>query len=143
MRARCDDHVKPKTPKFLDVEHVSPVLDVGNGLVLGQYPATSVWLGSAHGLNALMCACSVGLYNSPYVKILSHVRFLAISTHSDQRNGRALSFRVGAGLRQTTKPCHQCCQAEASSSVSAVNFNPSPLPSFRCRTTVSALICPS
>jgi len=28
VRARCDDHVKPKTPRFLDVEHVSPILDV-------------------------------------------------------------------------------------------------------------------
>ena len=24
----CDDHVKPMPPRFLDVEHVSPVLDV-------------------------------------------------------------------------------------------------------------------
>ena len=92
MRARCEDHVKPKTPRFLDVEHVSPVLDAGNGLVLGQYPTTPVWLGSAHGLNAFMCACSVSLDNAPYVKILSDVRFLAISTHSDQGNGRELHF---------------------------------------------------
>jgi hypothetical protein len=80
MRARCDDHLKPKIPGFLDVQHVSPVLDVGNGLVLGQYPTTSVWLDSAHGVNALMCGCSVGLGNAPYAKILSHVSFLTIST---------------------------------------------------------------
>ena len=30
-----------------------------------------------------------------------------------------------------------------SSAVSAVNFSPSPLPAFACRTTASALICPS
>src|SRR5882762_8556969 len=110
MRARCDDHVEPKPPSSLDVKHVSPVLDVCNGLVLAQYPTTSVWLDSAHGLNALMCACSVGLDNTPYVKILSHVRFLTISTHSEQGNGRAPSCRVGAGPRQTAKPCHQCRQ---------------------------------
>ena len=45
VRARCDDHVKPKPSSFLDVAHVSPVLDVLNGLVLGHYPMTAVWLG--------------------------------------------------------------------------------------------------
>jgi len=64
VRARCDDHVKPKPSSFLDVEHVSPVLDVLNGLA------------SAHGVDAHMCARSVGLDNPPYAKILSHVRFL-------------------------------------------------------------------
>ena len=45
VRARCDDHVKPKPSSFLDVAHVSPVLDVLNGLVQGHYPMTAVWLG--------------------------------------------------------------------------------------------------
>ena len=142
-RARCDDHFKPKTSRFLDVEHMSPVLDARNGFVLGQYPATSVWLGSAHGLNALMCACSVGLYNAPYVKILSHTRLLAISTHSDQGNGRRFHFEL---VRDWDKPRSLVINAVRrgpSSSVSAVNFNPSPLPGFTCRTTASALICPS
>src|SRR6267143_2641976 len=53
------------------------------------------------------------LTTHPYVKILRHVRFLTISTQSDQGNGRALSFRVGAGLRRTAKSCHQCCQTGA------------------------------
>src|SRR6267143_5208686 len=83
------------------------------------------------------------LTTHPYVKILRHVRFLTISTQSDQGNGRALSFRVGAGLRRTAKSCHQCCQTGAVFLSQCGEFPPSPLPGFTCRTTTSALICPS
>src|SRR6267142_1782329 len=105
-------------PRFLDVERVGPVLDVRNGLVLGQYPTTSVWLGSAHRLNALMCACSVGLDNAPYVKILSHVRLLTISAHNDEGNwlnpNRVLILwiDISHGRPNLTSSCvyHSICQ---------------------------------
>src|SRR6202047_5015568 len=90
-----------------------------------------------------MCACSVSLDNAPYVKILSHVRLLGISTHSDQGNGRRFHFEL---VRDWDKPRSLVTNAVRrgpSSSVSAVNFNPSPLPGFTCRTTASALIFPS
>src|SRR6267154_1723349 len=88
-------------------------------------------------------ACSVSLDNAPYVKILSHVRLLGISTHSDQGKGRRFHFEL---VRDWDKPRSLVTNAVRrgpSSSVSAVNFNPSPLPGFTCRTTASALICPS
>jgi hypothetical protein len=33
--------------------------------------------------------------------------------YDGQRNGRTLSFRIGAGPRQTMKSGHQCCQTRA------------------------------
>jgi hypothetical protein len=52
----CDDHIKLLPPWFLNVEHVSPILDARNSLVLRQFPTTSVWFDPAHGVHALMCA---------------------------------------------------------------------------------------
>jgi hypothetical protein len=44
------------------------------------------------------------------------------------------------GFRSLVSNAARCSQ---SCSVTAVNFNPSPLPGSACRTTASALICPS
>jgi hypothetical protein len=74
---------------------------------------TSVWLGSTHRVDALMCTRLVGLHDAPNAKVLSHLHFLTVSTHNDQGNGRTLSFRVGEGLTQTAKSGHQCCETGA------------------------------
>jgi len=52
---------------------------------------TSVWLDSTHRVDALMCTRSVGLHDAPYAKVLSHLRFLTISTHNDQGNWAGLN----------------------------------------------------
>src|SRR5258708_19724101 len=51
------------------------------------------------------------------------------------------SFRVGLGPGKLRSLVINAVRRGPSSSVSAVNFNPSPLPGFTCRTTASALIC--
>src|SRR6267142_7195800 len=78
-----------------------------------NFPSTSVWLGSTHRVDALMCTRLVGLHDAPNAKVLSDVHFLAISMHNDQGNARPPSFRVGAGPRQTAKSCHQFSQTGA------------------------------
>jgi hypothetical protein len=80
-----------------DVEHLSPILDVGNSLVLRQFPVTSVWLDSTHRMDALMCTRSIGLHDTPYTKVLSHLRFLFMSTYDDQGIGLTLTLRLVAG----------------------------------------------
>src|SRR6267378_4522778 len=86
--AYCDDYVYPVTRWSLHVEHISSILDVRNSLVLRQCPMTSVWLGSTHRVNTLMCVRLVGLHDAPNSKVLSHLRFLAISMRNDQGNAR-------------------------------------------------------
>jgi hypothetical protein len=56
---------------------------------------------------------SVGPDDAPHVEALPHVRLFAISTYDGQGNGRTLSFRTGAGPRQTVKSGHQGCQTRA------------------------------
>jgi hypothetical protein len=51
---------------------------------LRQFPMTSVWLGSTHRVDALMCTRSVGLHDAPNSKVLSHLHFHAISMHNEQ-----------------------------------------------------------
>src|SRR5713226_719389 len=49
-------------------------------------------------------------------------------------------LREQDGFRSLASNAARCAK---SCSVTAVNFNPSPLPGSECRTTASALICPS
>jgi hypothetical protein len=47
---------------------------------------TSAPLDSTHGVDALMCARSVGPDDAPYVEVLRYVRLLTISTHNEEGN---------------------------------------------------------
>src|SRR5882762_6739904 len=63
-----------------------------------------------------------------------------------QTNGYFFQFTPDPARRDRDKPRSLVTNAVRrgpSSAVSAVNLNPSPLPGFTCRTTASALICPS
>jgi hypothetical protein len=46
--SRCNDYVNPLTSGSLHVEHVGPILDVRDGLVLRQFPTTAFWLNPTH-----------------------------------------------------------------------------------------------
>lgn len=87
----------------LDVEQQSPVLDPGNCLALGQFPATSVWLGSADGVNALMRGGSVGLHDAPYAKVLSHLRIAASSDFSKVTKSGLLPIALPIDLEATLR----------------------------------------
>src|SRR4029077_8781661 len=79
---------------------------------------TSARLDSTHGVDALMCARSVGLDDAPYAKMPSHLPFLTISTHNDQPNWADLNTVAGSwidishGPRNLTsaRVYHSICQ---------------------------------
>src|SRR5229473_2411940 len=101
---------------------------------------TSVWLDSTHRVDELMCARPVGFHDASYAKVLSHIRFLAISTRQMAGHFQFELVRDRDGLASLVI---NAVRRGPSSSVRAVNFTPSPLPGFTCRTTALALICPS
>src|SRR5882724_8527755 len=101
---------------------------------------TSVWLGSTHRVDALMCTRLVGLHDAPNAKVLSHLHYQCTMTR--EMPGR-LHFELVRDRDKRRRLVINSARRGPSSSVSAVNFNPSPLPGFTCRITASALICPS